>query len=219
VFLVEVRNMSEAINIKEILEKHLKYLNGYTDGVCANLSYANLSDADLRGADLRYANLLGANLSYANLSNANLSGANLRYANLLGANLRYANLLGANLGGANLSNANLSGANLPDFSVCPEIGTFEAYKKVGKDTVLHLRIPADAKRVSSLVGRKCRASKVKVLDVLHGSATDMVSKHDCLFKYKIGKIHEPANGFDDDIRVECAAGIHFFMTLKEAMEY
>jgi hypothetical protein len=184
VFQAEDRNMSESVKIKEVLEKHLKYLNGDADGVCANLSYADLSGADLRGAGLRCANLL-----YADLSGADLRGAGLRCA------------------------------NLPNFSICPEIGEFEAYKKVGTDTILHLRIPADAKRVSSLVGRKCRASKVNVLAVLHGSATDMVSRHDCLFKYEIGKIHEPANGFDDDIRVECAAGIHFFMTLKEAIEY
>jgi hypothetical protein len=73
--------------------------------------------------------------------------------------------------------------------------------------------------VSSLVGRKCRASRVEVLAIVNGSETDLVSKHDCMFKYVVGEIHEPTNGFDDDIRVECAAGIHFFMTLKEAMGY
>jgi hypothetical protein len=186
--------MSESVNIKEVLEKHLKYLNCDADGERADLSGADLRCANLRGADLR-----GADISYANLSGVDLSGADLRCANLRGADI--------------------SGAILPNFSVCPEIGAFDAYKKVGIDTILHLRIPADAKRVSSLVGRKCRASKVKVLAVVHGSTTDMTSRHDCIFQYKVGKMHEPSNGFDDDIRVECAAGIHFFMTLKESMEY
>ena len=88
------------MNIKEILEKHEKWLNNENGGSRANLRYANLRYADLSGA-----NLSGANLRYANLSGANLSGANLRYANL-----RYADLSGADLRYADLSGANLSGA-------------------------------------------------------------------------------------------------------------
>ena len=80
--------------LKEILEKHKKWLNNEDDGIRADLRGANLSGADLRYATLRY---------------ANLSGANLRDADLMGANLR-----GANLSGATLSGANLSGANLRD---------------------------------------------------------------------------------------------------------
>ena len=41
--------------IKEILEKHKKWLNAEDGGERADLSYANLSDADLRGANLSYA--------------------------------------------------------------------------------------------------------------------------------------------------------------------
>ena len=63
------------MNLKEILEKHKKWLNYDKDGERADLSYADLryadlSEADLRRADLRYANLSEANLSYANLSGA-----------------------------------------------------------------------------------------------------------------------------------------------------
>jgi uncharacterized protein YjbI with pentapeptide repeats len=98
--------------LKEILEKHKKWLNNEDDGI-----RANLSDTDLRDANLKYASLSGANLKYTNLSGANLSGANLRDAdlygaNLSGANLKYANLMGANLSAANLRDADLMGANL-----------------------------------------------------------------------------------------------------------
>ena len=58
--------------LRDILQKHIKWLNGERDGEKANLSGANLS-----GADLYEANLYEANLYRANLSGANLRGANL----------------------------------------------------------------------------------------------------------------------------------------------
>ena len=48
--------------IKNVLDKHLKWLNNEDGGERANLCGANLCDADLRDADLRGANLCGANL-------------------------------------------------------------------------------------------------------------------------------------------------------------
>lgn len=53
--------MSE--ELKEILEKHKKWLNGEDGG-----RRANLRGADLRGAYLRDANLRGADLDYSCLS-------------------------------------------------------------------------------------------------------------------------------------------------------
>ena len=113
--------------LKNILDKHLKWLRGENGGKRADLSEADLSGANLSradlfganlfGADLFGANLFGADLSRAdlfgaNLSRANLFGANLFGANLFGANLSRADLFGADLSGANLSGADLSGANL-----------------------------------------------------------------------------------------------------------
>ena len=70
----------DAKDLKVILDKHSKWLNGEECGERANLIDAKLSYADLRGA-----NLSGANLSDADLSDANLRGANLRGADLSGA--------------------------------------------------------------------------------------------------------------------------------------
>lgn len=75
--------------LRLILDKHIKWLNGEEGGERADLSNANLSRADLSNANLYRANLYRANLSHANLSGANLSRANLRHANLSGANLDY----------------------------------------------------------------------------------------------------------------------------------
>jgi len=106
--------------IKEVLEKHAKWLREEADGKRANLWGANLWGADLEGTNLRGTNLEGTNLEGANLQGANLQGANLR-----GANLRGANLWGANLWGANLWGANLWGANLRCFGNMKEIRTLQ----------------------------------------------------------------------------------------------
>ena len=78
-----------ATELKEILEKHKKWLNGEDGGERADLSDTNLRDADLRGANLRGANLSGANLSGANLCYANLVRADLVEADLRDADLDY----------------------------------------------------------------------------------------------------------------------------------
>ena len=78
--------------LKEILDKHKKWLNGEYGGERANLRGANL-----RGAYLRGANLCGANIRDANLRDANLRGADLLGADLRGADLRGADLFGADL--------------------------------------------------------------------------------------------------------------------------
>ncbi len=179
----------------------------------ANLQDANLRGAILRGADLRGANLQDSDLQDANLQDADLRGANLQDANLQDANLRGANLQGAILRGANLWGANLQGATLPPFQIVPEEGSFIAFKKV--DTgVIKILIPEDAKRTSTLVGRKCRASYVLVLE---GSGNSPTHTQNAL-EYKEGEI-VVADSYDDDIRIECTNGIHFFMTRKEAEDW
>jgi hypothetical protein len=167
---------------------------------------ANLSDANLRDA-----NLTGANLSGANLTGANLSGANLSWANLTDANLS-----GANLSGAYLRDANLTGANLPAFSCVPEKGSFTVWKKLVNGVVAELLIPAEAKRTSSIIGRKCRAEFVLVVSLSEGIS--QVGLRDYLTIYTVGETTH-ADSYDDDIRVECAHGIHFFITRAEAEAY
>ena len=51
--------------LKEILEKHKKWLNDEEGGERADLSGANLRGADLRYADLRRADLCGANIDFS----------------------------------------------------------------------------------------------------------------------------------------------------------
>ena len=135
--------------------------------------------------------------------------------------LRWANLQEANLQEANLQGADLRGAKLPHFQICPEEGAFIAWKKAGSK-IVKLSIPAEAKRTSSLIGRKCRAEFVDTLWIF----VDTLGTEDGSEKaisgrggvYEVGKRTHP-DKYCDDIRIECSSGIHFFMTRKEAEEW
>ena len=182
--------------LSNILSLHSKYLLRNPNGRCANLEGAYLEGANLRGAYLE---------------GANLRGAYLRGAYLEGANLRGANLRGANLRGANLRGANLEGAYLPHFQI-PN-GSLIVWGKKG-GCIVKMEVPLEAKRTASLVGRKCRAEYVKVLEIEGASCT--TSEKGGL--YVEGEFVYP-DSYDDDIRVECTHGIHFFLTRKEAEEW
>ena len=190
--------------IKDILEKHKKWLNSEDGGERADLRYA-----DLRYADLRYADLRDADLRYADLRDADL-----RYADLRDADLRYADLSGAK---ANECTAMYHLA-------CPEEGAFIGFKKCdgAEECVLvKLEIPKDAKR-SSATTRKCRCSKAKVISIT-GIATgkeydEAFSQRDKRFVYRVGETVVPDN-FDEDRWNDCSNGIHFFITKQEAIDY
>ena len=240
----------EGDNIEAILKEHgydclhdadLRYANlRDADLHGANLHDANLSDADLRYADLRDAYLgcaclhgadLGhADLRYANLSDVDLHGADLRYANLHGADLSDADLSYADLSDVDLSDANHVQLSIAKISILPDEGDIIGWKKayvdgtmLPKSVIVKLLIPSDAQR-SNATGRKCRASKARVLDLQdkQGNSlppdTTAYSGHDTDFTYKKGEtIH--VEDFDTNRWNECAPGIHFFITRIEAVEY
>ena len=134
-------------------------------------------------------------------------------ADLRNANLRNANLRNANLRNADLQNANLRGTVA--VMQCPEEGAFIAWKKCEGDILVKLQITEDAKR-SSATSRKCRASKAVVLKVFGTEIA--ISQHDSTFTYTEGQMVEVPD-FDEDRWKECAPGIHFFITRKEAEDY
>lgn len=156
------------------------------------------------------------------LEHAVRSGADLHEADLRGADLHGADLQDANLQGAILRGADLHGAKLPHYAVHPDLGSFIGYKKLTEHCIAQLLIPDDAKRVQAISSRKCRASYVKVLRILDINDKDVIEAvpglHDKQTLYKVGETVFPS-GFNDDIRIECAEGIHFFITYQEAKEY
>ena len=173
--------------LAEVLRLHTLWRQGMAEGVRANLSGANLSRADLSGA----------NLSRANLSRADLSGANLYCATPV-----------------------MTGHQIATFRIVPEVGGFYGFKKVSNQAVLKIFIPEDAKRLNSFGSRKCRASKIKVMEIAiegdtPGQTIFKSSTHDTKLEYSVGQ-EVSVSDFCDDLKQECAAGIHFFLTLEEA---
>ena len=133
---------------------------------------------------------------------------------------------GADLRSANLRSANLLNVRYDECTgffalVCPEEGSFIGYKKANGH-IVKLRITEDALR-SSATSRKCRCSKAEVLSIttLDGEddgLTSIPSNYDSDFIYRVGTTVE-VEDFETDRWDECAAGIHFFITRQEAVQY
>ena len=154
----------------------------------------------------------------ADLYGANLCGTYLRRANLRGADLSGANLYGANFCGADLHES--KGVNYP--MTCPERGSFIGFKRVRNNLIVELEITEDALR-SSATGRKCRCSKAKVLSITNIDGTESNTNSarslwDPDFIYSVGETIEVPD-FDTNRWNECAPGIHFFITRKEAVDF
>jgi len=187
----------------------------------ANLRRADLRRADLREADLRRADLRRADLQLANLQWANLQKADLRRADLRRADLQKADLQGADLRRADLQGADLQGAeNIPNHVyystiIFPKEGSFIGWKKCRDNIIVKLLILEDSLR-SNATGRKCRASKVKVLEIFGASIAR--SQWNSNFFYNKDQIIE-IEDFDKNRWRECSTGIHFFITRKEAEEF
>ena len=179
------------MKIKEILEKHKKWLLGEGGGERANLRNADLCDANLRDADLRGANLYGADLRGADLCDAKNTDRVIW---------------------------NIYTALYP--LQCPEKGAYTAFKKA-RDLIVELEIPADAMRSSatSRKCRASKARVISITDVSGNPAGDSVaSDYDSNFVYRVGEMVEVPD-FNTDRWNECAPGIHHFITRAEAVRY
>ena len=183
----------DVAKLKDILDKHLKWIRGEDGGERANLSRADLSGADL----------YGANLSGADLSRADLYGADLSRANYIekAKNLFYP-------------------IACPESGAF--VGWKKARIKGGRgECIVKLEIAKDAMR-SSATGRKCRCSKATVLEIqdINGNVLEQspVSDRDKNFHYVPGSVVSVSD-FDENRWNECSTGIHFYITREEAVRH
>ena len=179
-----------AEELKDILDKHKKWLNDKEGG---------------ERADLRY-----ANLRYADLSNANLSNANLRYADLSNADLSNADLYNANLDEKEkIRKGMLLKEDFHAYKKCQENLIVELV--IPKGSIVF--------SINNSKCRTNRAKVVSITDI-EGNVTydEAISQHNDTFIYKVGAELE-IEDFDLMYNVECSTGIHFFRTREEAVNY
>lgn len=235
--------------INEALKLHKKRLNGlggekvnfsYND-----LSTIDICSADFRSVDFRSASFRSAIIQNIDFSDANLCDVDFRFAKISNSKLCDADLMNADFGACILSNCDLSNCDLRNANFfnaklsnvkldgviyndgthffalqCPEEGSFIGWKKCRCNTIVKLLIPEDARR-SSATTRKCRCDKAKALEIWDKNGYSIqkaYSKNDADFVYRIGETVSVPN-FDEDRWQECAPGIHFFLTRKEAEMY
>lgn len=239
------------VNLTKALLKGADLSNSYLVG--ANFTGANLNGANLFHSDLRYAHfdcaeVQDTNFSDSSAQNTSYNGAILLRANftrtkLYGADFRSAYCLGANFTEARLTNIIYYGADFTGITttdavdipplVCPEVGSFTAFKKVviapdsdgyyGIRIIAELRVPKDALR-SSATTRKCRCAKAKVVRFLNFNGEELDIKFaysifDKNFIYRRGTTVKCNGDFNLDRWKACTTGIHFFMSFDEAVKF
>ncbi len=201
----------------------------------------DMSKMDLRGIDFAWsefqqvdfarANFCQSNLSHTKFVNCDLSHANLVDCNLFIADLRGCDLSSANCDGTNFYGSILWGAMLDNLNhtertkffrqYCPEQGYFLGYKKCFNNRLVTLLIPKDAKRCSSTTNA-CRCNKAKVVAITdldgEGFYTEATSFVDENFVYKLGEMMV-ADSYNDDRWLDSSHGIHFWMSVEEALGY
>ena len=202
----------------------------------ASLVCARMDDSDLRGASLTKTDASFSNFDSADLRGVSIFESKLDYARFIYANLEMSTIVDCSceyiaLQGANLSRAAIANckfvnctcdASTAFFTLqCPEEGAFIAWKRCS-DWIVKLQVTERAKR-SSATSRKCRCSEALVLDIqnLDGTTSNLksvCSDYDSSFVYRVGKIVRVDN-FNENRWSECTAGIHFFITREEAVNY
>lgn len=108
------------------------------------------------------------------------------------------------------------------FRKIPSYGAFYGYKALaGHKLFARLLIPADAERLANCSG-ECRANYAIVDEILdrNGDPVNEVgySLYDVNFEYRKGKTVIPSD-YDSHLNHPNGAGIHFFLTFEEAVNY
>ena len=227
----------------EIPEVYAAYINGrdFRNVDLRNVSFGyyveqiiNLEGADFRGCDLSstefcYCNLYGADFTGANLEGCEFIDCYFGDAPVLkGAeNIRAHKWKSTNYYKNYLRLYYILNIEMPLDTVGQELIVYKFLMARNSDeefelAIAKLLIPAEAKRIVFKYN-KCRCEKAKVLDIYsidktHHFAYGFSCMYDRHFKYTVGE-EVCADKFDEDAKLICAHGIHFFLTEEEAIEY
>ena len=199
--------------------------------------YAN-EPVNLEGADFRGCDLSSTEFCYCNLVNADFTGANLEGCEFIDCYFGDAPVLkGAENIRARKPKSchysedlylyNIFNITMPLDTVGQELIVYKFLMARNSDeefevAIAKLLVPAEAKRIV-FKGSKCRCEKARVLDIYSIDKTRHFAygfscMYDRHFKYTVGE-EVCADKFDEDAKLICAHGIHFFLTEEEAVEY
>lgn len=181
--------------------------------IAAELCDGNFSGADLSSCDFRW-----TDLDYVHFENAKLSNVDLRWTkNSYWARFEGANMEGINIEGSPIDDEAVEGVqNLFVPMVCPEEGSFIAWKKFRDGKIAKIQVPENALRTGG-TRYSCRASEVLILDIFDGekSCEEAISIDDETIIYHKGELVKDKEEFDSSL-LHSGAGIYFFITRAEA---
>lgn len=227
----------------DVPEVYAAYFNGrdFRNVDLYNVSFEDYTGeiVNLEGADFRGCDLSSAEFCYCNLYGADFTGANLEGCEFIDCYFGDAPVL---KGAENicarkpkspyyhknyLQFYSIFDIKMPLETVGQELIVYKILLVWNDDekfevAIAKLLVPADAKRIV-FKDSKCRCEKAKVLDIYSIDKTRhfaygfscMYDKH---FKYTVGE-EVCADRFDEDAKLVCTHGIHFFLTEEEAVEY
>jgi len=179
---------------------------------------AALCDGNFRGANLSSCDFRWADLDYVHFENAILSNADLRWTkNSYWARFEGANMEGIEIEGSPIDDEAVEGVkNLFIPMVCPEEGSFIAWKKCRDGKIAKILVPENALRTGGC-RYTCRASEVLILDIFDGESTceEAISIRDENIIYHKGELVKDEEEFDNSL-LHNGTGIHFFITRAEA---
>ena len=179
---------------------------------------AKLCDGNFKSAELCYCDLSFVDIDYAHFEHADLTDADMRWTkNSYWASFKGANMRNTNIEGSPIDDEAVEGAvNLFVPMVCPEEGSFIAWKKCGDGKIAKIKITENALRTG---GNRddCRASEVLVIDIFDGdnSCEEAVCIDDENKIYHKGELVKDEKEFDASL-LHDGKGIHFFITRAEA---
>lgn len=218
-------------NLHQLVVTNTSFFSDYFEG--ATITKSNFLDATISMCDFNNSILIGSVFDGLGIDTPKSHFDNAVLSNTKFMDVDFTNTAGLSLFGT--SAKILDCTNVPCPMACPSNGSFIGWKKgrvINKDgkervCIIKLEIPETAKR-SSATSRKCRADKVKVLEIqyLNGRKypADTVAFPFCASpvtntQYVVGKVTKCAEKFETDRWRECASGIHFFITYEEALNY
>lgn len=208
----------------------------------ATIFYTHMEGTRMARAVITDASLYVVHMGGANLENASFEGSKLGHVEMRMANIQSANFTSAGITEscrfehAHLTNANFTSASISkdtsfdfaDLHGCEFDGEernrlgrildrpVTGYKKSREGDIVTLEIPKGAV-VFSINNNKCRTNMAKVTDT--DGKPELSSIFDKEFKYRVGDEIAPVGEFDLMYNIECASGIHFFLTREEAERY